>query len=337
MSPLEILIVLSVVVVAYVAFTSVYSLDPDSMLLVYSRFSTYHRVYVSGTFSKRYAEDHAGRMPWHDEPSKVAPGLFGWDITLLLWPIYRVVKFPATSIKLRYRASDLYTKNDVPVLVDSTVRFKPGFDLLRFVDAIDVYGEGYDLSRRLPVSFIVYTDKENGAPATQEYDGCVLAQILLRYTQELLHEAVRRAASQLTFVELVGDYGTQHLEEQVKLRLTEPESIFVDAGILARQTDVLTGKTTVNRGVAARAFDFQIEEVSHTDEAFGAELTAPERGRLRGEGINNTASRAGLTPAQVLQGDVLTKAKELSINNFGGSVLENVQGLIGKGTSKSKP
>ncbi len=175
-----------VVFLLYVWFTSVFVMRPDHMIPSFF-LGTFQGTYVSGTFvNKRNKYDQTMLQCGGQR------GLFGTDIVLLLWPLYRGVIFPTGAITV-YVHAKVFTKNtadspSVPVHIDFALVFGLTPNLSDFFTVFDVLSYECNLAETVPVEYTLELDsseeegeggkKKKGA-LTAKYNDLRIAQVII--------------------------------------------------------------------------------------------------------------------------------------------------------------
>jgi hypothetical protein len=310
----------------YLAFTSVYVIPPDKML-VSILFGTYRCTYVSGTYARNVPTLPAG----------IIRGLFGLDLVILLWPIWRGIYFPTTTVVLRYHAARIYTKDGIPVNMDATIVFQLGPPLADFIETFNVFGHGDDLAREEDIEYLVDRKPDTGEVMSKSYRNPCLAQVILNSTDNLVLETLRRVASSRKWEEIRKDIPL--FERDVKYELAAPESAFIASGMLERRLDD-TLNAYPGPSVRADRIDVVFEDVTPINQDFFDSLSAPATGKNRGIGegnrIKETAKLAKISGKELVRNETARQADELNIIAAGDTLTAVVGGLIaGRGTPKT--
>lgn len=238
----------SVAIAAFVVFVLVTSFFeiPTNKMIVSFFVQTYQEAYCSGTFIGD--TDITGRTMAERGGCR---GLFGSDYLVLLWPIWRGIKFPATTRRLRANASQVYTFENkaqssprIPLQADLTVQLAFSPDLEPVFRTFDLpIWTGSDLSKEQTVyyhmttpaeSLRLGTGTENVTSRKGSYEGTILEYRLMQTLESVLHEAMRTAATRFQWrgdSDIIANRG--EFEHEVLLCLSEaPESAFVRGGLL---------------------------------------------------------------------------------------------------------
>lgn len=331
------LLVLVVLAVIYVVLTSVYVLPADKMLL--SLFlGDYRGVYVPSA----YLTAHGGLLK-KDARRGSIPGFE--DIVILLWPFWNGIFFPRTNVVLRYHASQVYSEDGIPVIINITIVFELDPSLREFIEEFNVLGKGADLAQEDRIEFPYKRDLESGTMEMRQYTSPCLAQVVLDDTTDLVHEVVRKVAAQYPWAKLRSEI--KNFEETVRRELAAPESRFAKAGMLCLPIHAAGPASTFGPTVREHGIDINIEDVVPVDADFLKSLSAPatgkNRGREEGNRIKAIQARTGLSGEEVMRNETVRQAAELNIIAAGDTLSAVVGGLITgrkppqSGTSGKKP
>lgn len=309
-------------VILWIIFTSLYVIPADKMLM--SLFiGTYRGVYVPGT----YVQSHGGLRK--DARRGNVP--FFRDIVILLWPFWRGVYFPRTNVVLRYHAGQVYTKDGIPVVMDSTIVFELDAHLREFIEEFNVLGRGDDLALEEKIDYPYQKNLETGTTEMRQYTSPCLARVVLDDTTDLVHEVLRKVAAGYSWEKLRSKI--KDFEQKVRLELAAPESRFAKAGML-RLTQNAAGRNVDAFGPAVRdqGIDINFEDVMPADEEFRKSLSAPETGKNQGQGegnrIQEITTRTGLSSTEVIRNETVRQVNELNVIAAGDTFSAVVGGLL---------
>jgi hypothetical protein len=298
-----------VMFIAYVSITSVYILDMDVMLIG-KLLGTYLCTYLNGTFAKESKDRDGKKMG--DYP-RARPGLFGFDIVFLLFPIWRGVLVPTSSLVLRVHASRSFTKDKIPLRIDTTVVISLAPDLALLFVRIPLLRDELNLAEPCEVKDNMWNEKE---PKEHVRPGTRLTEILLRQSENTILEAVRVTASAYSFEELRGQL--RKFEDEVMLYLSRPESILSQAGLLNPDNK------PHYLGLGSAAIDCNVEELLPDDELLAA-MSKPEIARLEAEAKVTTGKADGKAEGQRIAEIVIATGLDKEMV-FAGDVLNNMKG-----------
>lgn len=349
--------------VIYVGLTSFYRITPDRMLA--SVFiGTMKETYVNGQFAKVKKEIDGDEISIAELEGK--RGLFGWDIVILLYPLWYGVYFPTTVVKLIIHATTVYLKEykegddikspGVPVRVDTTILFRLTPILDEFVQAINVLSRGvYDLAHETEIRDNLWEtgDEKN---SRYVYSSPRIAQLVLDTVSETVLHAVRSVASQYYTWKEVSPEKTgedirdikgsiPYFRDNVLQNLAERQSVFCQAGMLKPLEPVSTNRRDGRRvalGPAVLSFDLRVEDVTPEEERFRQALHEPmiadlqaDADRLRGVGegerLKEKAARSGVSPDVIIQSETLQGVKEVKVIGAGDTITDLVKRFLGGG------
>lgn len=258
------------------------------------------------------------------------------DVCLEAWPFWRGVYLPSTSTILKYQGTEIWTKNNIEVGFTATITFELATDLQAFVKTFNVLGRGRDLAREEEIGYIFKEDPTTGEKTIRHYKAPCLSQIIVQETDALVQNAFIDVAGELTFNQMTNRDGTASKIFEGKLRhyLAEPRARFARAKILQRvdgvEDDAITGPA-----VDWDSFDINISRIVPKDEKSRDALSAPERGRLEGEGegnrIKEIADKSKLEPEEIIRNETLQKIDNVTVVAAPDSLQGSFERLIGKG------
>lgn len=260
--------VLAVVVIA-LARTSVYLVGPDDMIASYF-LGTYRGTYVNRTSAKKPEVTAKGGKSGHV-----------WDFVFLLYPLWRGIRFPRTTIKLPIRVGRVYTKNTptlarVRLVADTTITLQLAPNVADLVETVNIWGHGDDLTEE---GEFALNDRRGDV---YRFHGPRIAYALLSAGGlEKLLEAVRAGGVSRTWTgpgDIVAD--KQGVEADAEAVLTEADSVYRRCGLIVPTS--ATDPTPIE-GPAALAFDLIVEDVYAEGEAMTEAIDAPLIAHLQGQ------------------------------------------------------
>jgi len=258
-----------VLLAVYLGVTSIYVIGPNDMIASYFQ-GTQRITYVNGKYGRKLEADQRARRLRDEQVTGTRYG-HAADLVFLPWCgslLWQGLRFPTTAIKLPVRAGRVLTKRGdnrsprVRLRVDTTMILRLSPNVSSIVEGFEILQreKGWDLTRKEPMQ-----DKDE-----KIIQAPCIAKVLLDTAQETILEAVRVASSRYSWEgehwDVVGNKPA--LERDVLRVLSEPESLFVQAGILEvipkGWEELPTGAPLPEpkAGPAALSVDFNIEEIT---------------------------------------------------------------------------
>lgn len=334
------LIALVLAVMLNVLVTSVYII-PNNRYLVSFLISTHRATYLSGTTAKRRDVQGTRFIDYVDEDGKPIAfrGLLGFDVVILLYPIWRVRLAPVTENVGIVHVARTYTKDEVPTLVDVTLTWGLSPDLGPFMQTFPVLDGPYDLGKVCWIRDNLW-DPEDPKRYLHEYEGSELARIVMGVINNDVQHKVRTAGASYYWT------GTPNIKSDKKDFEQEfKDDLCKEKNAAIRRGEMLVpdaaGHAVPGRSVASLDVNFEDVDVQDSDvrKALGLPLIAAmeaqadaKRGEGRGEHYKNLAKKSKIPAREARLADMVEKSEgALNIGLLDGAknVLRQVGGLIG--------
>ncbi|MEX0649705.1 MAG: hypothetical protein WD200_01775 [Candidatus Andersenbacteria bacterium] len=305
---------LFVVGVAYILFTGVWQWESDMYLATFI-FGDYRHVYVPAEYAEKHGLNKDARL-----------GILGFNIAVLVPPFASGVYFPTTDIQLRYRPTEVYDKDMLPLVLRVTITIRLDARLDLFIRRINVLGLGKNLAEKRPTTYRSSYDPVTGEEKRVSYDTdqpCI-TRAILDATEDVVWENVRKVACQSKFTNIAGRLAD--FERLLGLELAEEESVFAQAGILVRS------KTNFNRAfngpsvLSRNGVDIIVTQVLTDNPEYLKALALPgirrNEGKAEGLRVAEISRRTGVSADQVLGYEALKQAETFNIFAAGDGVVD---------------
>jgi hypothetical protein len=314
----------------FVFKTSFYIQEADKMYYVLLLYNHYVGTFISSGFAE--IKDEQGRS-MDEDPYNGVESLF----IFALWPLYNVVALPTTVIRVDFNLKNVFTKDDVPVIVNVNLVIRLSSNPRLFIHATNVLGKGSDLAEDVVVEVwsngeVPHTSGE--ARPLWTYANPELARILISEWTAIIQEVTRTVAKLFPF------YGRDDiksfvplLERRIKQRLSVFESPLQQAGVLRlipTNNDGSIPDIKPEVGISVISVDVNTSVDLVSDE-LRADLNKPLQGEMEGQRLKRLADQSGIPASEIRGWESLDRVEDVTVVAAEDSLSAILGGLIGKG------